>query len=180
MTSQSAGAQWLRNPNSSFARPRHQLPSQQTPRSVPSQTIIDVVGGSLLESTSEPACKRQRLDDQRHAGGPNICGDGSERSRRNSAAGNAEEYTTADDLVEETAAQTSGSTSEHDQAESHTRKHATFPVRPGRNAHWHQVSAEASGKIGARETVQIRPYVAEPPSSAPRYQEDGMSNLKIY
>ena len=178
MTSQSAGAQWLRNSNSNFAKPRHQPPSQQTPRSVPSQTV-DLVGGSFLGATTEPAFKRQKLDDRRHAVGPNVHGDGLELSKRSSAAGNAEDNISADGSAKDTPLQTSGSTSELDQGEAHIPKRPSFPVRPGRNTHWRHVSAEALGKTGVREAVQIRPFVAEPPSSAPRYQEDGMSKLKL-
>ena len=179
MTSQSAGAQWLRNPTSSFARPRHQPPSQPTPRSVPSQITVDLVGRSFSKSTTEPAVKRQRLDGRGRAVLPNVYGDGSDYSRRINAAGNAEDDISADASAQGSPLQTSGSTSEFDQAEVYTRTQPILPVRPGRNPHWYHMSAEAPGKTGVRESVQIRPYVAEPPSSAPRYQEDGMPNLKL-
>lgn len=178
MTSQPAVAQWLRNPNSSFARPRNHLLSQQTPRSVPRQATIDPTSGPSLDNFAEPAFKKQKLDDKRHTSRDLVRQDDSEPSRRNIAAGNLEVKISADHSAKNTPLQRSGSKSEYDHVETHTRGDPILPVRPRGDAHRHHVSVEASGKARVREAVQIRPYVAEPPSSAPRYQEDGRHHTK--
>ena len=170
MTSQSAGAQWLRNPNSSFARPRNHPPSQQTPRSAPRQATI------ASDSTTAPAFKKIKVEDKGDTAGSNV--HGAESLRRDIAAGNAGEKISAENSVQDTSLQSMVSVSEHDQIEVHTRKDPAFPIRPGRNAHRHHVSVEAPAQAGLREAVQIRPYVTETPASAPRYQGDGRFNLR--
>ncbi len=178
MTSQSAGAQWLRNPKSTFARPRNHLLSQQTPRSVPRQATIGLTNGSALDDFAEPAFKKQKLDVKRHTTNDGVHRDDLEHSGRNIAAGSSEIKTSADHSAKNTPLQPSGSISEFDQAETHTRRDPILPVRPTGGAHRHHLSVEPLGKARVKEAVQVRPYVAEPPSSAPRYQEDGRLHIK--
>lgn len=178
MTSQSAGAQWLRNPNSTFARPRNHLLSQQTPRSVPRQATIDLTNGSALDAFAEPAFKKQKLDIKRHITGDNVRKDDLEHLQRNIGAGSSEIKTSPDHSAKNTPLQSSDSTSELDQAETHIRREPILPVRPGGGAHRHHLSVEPTGKARVKEAVQVRPYVTEPPSSAPRYREDGRLHIK--
>lgn len=180
MTSQSAGTQWLRNPSSSFARPRNCPPTQQTPRSVPRQATVDLTSGLNSDKHVEPASKKQKLDVEKLTAGSSVRGDSSESSRRSIVALHAEEKITLDNSVKDTPVQLITLTSEHDLGESRTCREPVFPARPGKNTYRHHSSAEVLGKAGVREAVQIRPYVAEPPSSAPRYQEDGRFHLTIF
>ena len=180
MTSQSAGAQWLRDPSSSLARPRNHPPTQQTPRSVPCQVTVGLTGGSNLGKHVEPASKKQKLDLERHTAGSNVREDSSECSRRSILMLHPEAKISFDNSVKDTPVQLSSLKSEHDLGDIHTRRGPIFPVRPRKNAYRHQSSAQLLGKAGVREAVQVRPYVAEPPSSAPRYQEDGKFHLTIF
>ena len=172
MTSQAAGSQWLRNPYSSFAKPRNHHLTQHTPRSVPRQATTDLTTGSVSDNSAEPPFKRQKLDGTSHVHRVD-----SESSRRNFAAGSSEEKTLVECSAKDSTLQLSGSASEYDQVEFHTRRGPILPLRPWGEARRHRVSVEASGKVRVKEAVQIRSYVAEPPPSAPRYQEDGRLDI---
>ena len=171
MTSQSAGAQRLRNPNSGFARPQSQYSSQQTPRSVQWQATVDPIVGTTREEAAGPSIKKQKLDGRTHIVGNNVLESGTSYVRRDIAPGSMEEKVSTNVLAKGTPSQSSGLLEERDQLEICIHQDPFFPRRPERSAYIYPMNIEASANLGFKEAVKIRSYVAEPPSSAPRIQE---------
>lgn len=139
---------------------------QQTPRSWPSQTFNQTPNApTSSQDASEPAFKRQKIGDP----ATNAIGKTTGISRGLSDISNATSnegalfINGADCLPER-------ETAEKEQQPS------LFPIRPSRipqSGGNNQGRALAIERATAREVVQVKPYVPETPSFAPRFHKAG-------
>ena len=165
----------LHTGNRSFPLPSTRTAShdlQQTPRSWPRQSLNPTPNApASSQDAFEPAPKRQKIGDpdtnsigQASGAIPGILDVGSATSSKGALL-----VTSASSLPDR-------ANGDREQQPSQ------FPIRPGKTARHgsHQQSrALAMERANTRDVVPIKPYVPEPPSSAPRFCKAGKYSLLL-
>ena len=178
MTANTSGNQWLRTANPAFAKPVNTAVfpfCQQTPRSFPRENLYDCATLTATSSkASQPAAKRQRLHDE-------SSNTGSDLPRQPSAPASSQKANSSVNHVSpkhsEDSMQSQGSLAySNDKARRKGSKTPMLPMRPGKRP---QRTLSSNGAISANERaasrgqVSTKPYVAESPSPAPRFKQNG-------
>lgn len=176
MTSNLAGTEPpLPTGNRSFALPPSRTAShdlQQTPRSWPRQTYNPTPNApASSQDASEPAFKRQKIgvpatDSIGKTTGTlrNVLDVSNATSNKGALFGNS-----------------ASSLPERESAEKEQQP-SLFPIRSSRTLQSggiQQGSALAIDRATARDAVQVKPYVPEPPSFAPRFHQAGKCQLAL-
>lgn len=178
MTTQPAGAQWLRNANLEFALPPNKSVAQQPPRPFPRQTTHDLATASKSIDVEEPVFKKQKLGNVSVAVRSSSHQDTLEGPGGSTSARDTEINGVKDPPPKATGAGLQTRT-DHDQPGGQGRCNI-FPVRPPRLVNRHSRSAEPKPISAPRKDVQVKPYTAESPSSAPKYQGNSETRYKRY
>ena len=145
----------------------------QTPRSVPSHPVIDLTDGTALSRDFiEPSSKRQKLDTGTSSQAPIA-----QNSRLASARKGSAEQAAWKDVAENPASleATEENASENSSERGHgsNKAVASFPSRPDTSSVSGIASRLSAGIPAIRGEVQVKPYVLDIPSIAPRFQGDG-------
>ena len=178
MTSNTSGNQWLRTANPAFAKPVNTAAfpfCQQTPRSFPRETPY---GSSPRTATSgkasQPAAKRQRLND-------GVFKPDSEVSRQPPAPSFLQRINSSTNHASsehpEDSPQSQGNLARsNDKARRKGSRSPILPIRPAKRSRSRPLSNSAistTERAASRGQVSTKPYVAESPSSAPRFKQKG-------
>ena len=171
MTSNVAGSEpLLRTASRPFPLPSSRALSQtfqHTPRSFPRQAFTQTpLASEISRDVSEPPFKKQRLE-------------GTTTDYGNAAGGETLRPLTSRNVVDTKSGLPIGSVNVASKAdrlekELHARQTPPLPIRPGQNLRpggVHQGRALAIERAATRDAVQVKRYVPEPPSSAPRFHK---------
>ncbi|KAL2042917.1 hypothetical protein N7G274_003975 [Stereocaulon virgatum] len=145
---------------------------QPTPRSWPRQNLIQTPNAPVTpRDASEPALKRQKLDD-------------TARNLEKVIAGNIRNASTDDTPgskgVPSIGARDDGIETGDQEAEPQVHQTPLLPLRPSRDSQtrdFRHGCALAIERAARRDAVQIKPYAPEPPAFAPRFHEGGSADF---
>lgn len=137
---------------------------QQTPRSWPRQIYTQAIGPITSRDASEPAFKRQKLED---------AGKNSEGVASGDIAGPSPQQAPS---IRGGGFAAYKPDSSHNETNSHVHQSPLFPLRPGKDSQAGGVPKSrplAFERAARRDAVPVKPYVPEPPSIAPRFHKAG-------
>lgn len=141
---------------------------QQTPRSWPRQTFTQTNSPVVLRDTSEPAFKRQKLDDTENL---------VERVSSGNIASSAPNQTSS---IRGGAFAVSKTDTSRNERDAQACQSPLLPLRPGRDPRLGGLQRGrplAFERAARRDAVPVKPYVPEPPSIAPRLHKIGKHSM---
>jgi hypothetical protein len=148
---------------------------QPTPRSWPRQNLIQTPNAPVTpRDASEPAFKRQKLDDTLRNSDRVIAGN----IRNTSSDG-----TPGSKGVPSIGVMDDGIETGDQEAEPQVHQTPLLPLRPSRDSQTRDLRhgcALAIERAARRDAVQIKPYAPEPPAFAPRFHEGGLYSTYLW